>query len=706
LSSLITEALRLTQEYDLAVFPVASDKRPRIKGWRTEATRDPDRIRKLFSLPGAAGIGVPCGPDNDIICFDLDYGHTEDPDRHARLAQWEQELLGAIPRDAVMIRKTRSGGKHILAAWPKTKPPRRIMPKLDVIIEGFYFVWWMNDGGYSHVEGELTDWAPGPGALEVVERDTLGSGSALMTIEDAHTALWSDGDSGQRHDALLRLAHDWVQEHPGQTREQMCAGLEAWARDIYGDRIDPDRLDQLLEWRKGDEPGGELWRAFERPFRQRTVSDEDLARVAAKIKGPRVTQLMSAAAQVQVHEQATSEFETIMMPELMQEDLPDIEWVIEDLIPRANMVGIAGPSGAGKTRWIAALAVCLAAGRTDLLGMAMAPPARVLYIANEERTIDVKRRLKAFAALNGIVGDLPITVRGKEHGQLRLVSDGAIHEATVEKVVAATDAANADFVVFDPFVTLGAEEENAAAGVGMVIEALQTVTNRTRAAVGFAHHTPKGDRGAPEDEWRGDPGAFRGSGAIYSPLDIAVTISPYLPPACHAKGQDGAAARRALKSAQRNKRVAKYVVLDSAKERESQGFAPVIYRLEGQEVRDGGKPIGALRRVSEAEARAECEMGVFALGDEIEEAKHMAWAAVMLDAYPTMGRHDVTIKDVVAVLDAAQPAGWKVRKGTPRAGEGSGKEAVDTLGKSIKIGNVWCYLVHGPGHTQWVVDDV
>jgi len=197
----IQEALRVAQDLDVAVFPVGADKRPIIKGWRAKASSNPDEIEAMFSLHGAAGVAIPCGPKNDLICFDLDFGHTDDEDRKARLMAWAEAFM-ADAEGKVEVRRTRSGGMHILAAWPDDQPPRRIMPKLDVIIDGFYFVYWMGDG-YSHVSGELTTWFPTEKHLEVVERDTLGTGAALMSAEDAHTAMWSDGDSGQRHDALL-----------------------------------------------------------------------------------------------------------------------------------------------------------------------------------------------------------------------------------------------------------------------------------------------------------------------------------------------------------------------------------------------------------------------------------------------------------------------------------------------------------------------
>lgn len=694
MTPLIQEALRVAQDLDVAVFPVGADKRPIIKGWRARASSNPDDIEAMFSLHGAAGVAIPCGPHNDIICFDLDFGHTDDEDRKARLMAWAEAFM-ADAEGKVEVRRTRSGGMHILAAWPDDQPPRRIMPKLDVIIDGFYFVYWMGDG-YSHVSGELTTWFPTEKHLEVVERDTLGTGAALMSAEDAHTAMWSDGDSGQRHDALLRLTYDWAAEHTDMTLPQLCESFAAWFSDIYGDRIDAGRLAQLTEWRydrRSGEAEGELGRAMRGAHDRAPISDALLAAAGEKLRA----KAAPTVSEVVERKVVADEFTDIDLTDLLREELKDVDWIVDDLLPAGNLVSVSGPSGGGKTRFNAMLMAALSTGNTDKVGLPKASrPVRSLYIANEERTEDVKRRLKAAAKLNGLDGEMLITVRGKEHGRFALIgSDGALIEAAVDRLVSVIKDRGIEVVMIDPIVTIGIEEENAAAQVDVAMAALQAVAARAGACVLFVHHSPKGDRNAPEDQLRGDSGAWRGSGVFYSSLDIGLTLMPWLPDECHEKG-NGPANRRRWRSMVRNHKAPKYVVLDSAKERENEGLGSVMYEIVGQEVRVGGRRIGAMRPVQEADARATATMLLTSVA-EIDDVVAQAWAAALLDHpdWCSEGEHRVTLKEVAQHLDDAAPVGWPERQDRGvklRSDRGLGKHLTEVLAGPLIVGRTMVSL--------------
>src|SRR6056297_2790929 len=146
--TLISEAQQLAQDLDLAVFPVSAQKRPIHKGWREKASRDPAEIEKLFSTPGAALIGVPAGPDNDIMAFDLDFGHDPTPEERQRLSDWLASHQDWIERNA-RLHQTRSGGLHVITLYPQdNQPPRLMAPKFEVIREGFFFVWPSAGSGY------------------------------------------------------------------------------------------------------------------------------------------------------------------------------------------------------------------------------------------------------------------------------------------------------------------------------------------------------------------------------------------------------------------------------------------------------------------------------------------------------------------------------------------------------------------------------
>ena len=68
-----------------------------------------------------------------------------------------------------------------------------------------------------------------------------------------------------------------------------------------------------------------------------------------------------------------------------------------------------------KTRWLAALAVSLSVGNTKRMGLPQIDTAHpTLWIANEERADDIKRRLKAVMLQHNDKKSADIVVRGKD----------------------------------------------------------------------------------------------------------------------------------------------------------------------------------------------------------------------------------------------------------------------------------------------------
>lgn len=394
------------------------------------------------------------------------------------------------------------------------------------------------------------------------------------------------------------------------------------------------------------------------------------------------------------------EFIEIDLDELKATELPDIDFIVDDVFPSRNLIGLAGPSGAGKTRFTAALVAAMASGNTDIIGLPKANRAvRTLYCANEERGEDLQRRIKAAAMLNRIPSDMHLVVRGKDRGTLKLVDkEGNENKELVDFLIKKANEEDIELIIFDPFVTLGSAEENAAEGVSRVIDAMQRITQESDAAVMFIHHTPKGDRSAPVDEMRGSDGAFRGSGAIYSSLDVGLTLFPYLPPSAH-DPKEGKGYRRALMMAQRTKSVAKYIVLDPAKNREGDAIAPVIYKLAAHEVRIGGKPIGAIQLVDQKEADWACDRAVemgrgnrdMVLGIEVARVLAEHWG---------VGRHEASLSELLEYL-AANLNIWAEEKGKIRADRGQGGKLIELLATPIQSGTV-SVVLEREGKSTWL----
>lgn len=729
---IITAAQRVAQEFGLKIIPCGARKQPLQKGWPDKATDQPTEE----DFAGATFVGVPTGPVNDLVVFDLDYykrggdGVPQPADNETwdRLADFEEELMAAYPGQ-VRVHKTQSGGVHLIMRYPvgNIHIPRSLMPQMEIMKKGHQFIWPTEGSGYEvEVDVPLDELArPDAAAFKIRHVvEGMSSGGNLMSSEMADKVMRSNGSAAARHDAMLRIAHDLAKELTDENLRvmndaQIAEAMQKYLYATYGAYIDAKRADDLFEFRAdpdGTLVGGELKRAligekgaltlrraqsldrFAELMAKQVAKGEQVKKGAEdlyrqKVAGYRSLFEMAPAAEPEADDDI-DEFTHIDGEELLKEQIPDIDWIVDGILPAGNLVSIAGPSGAGKTRFLSAFVAALASGETHKIGLSPAARSvKTMWCANEERVIDVKRRIKAAMVKNDITpGDY--LVRGKEHGQLKLALDGALLEAPLVKLIRRVKREGVELVIFDPFVTLGVDEENSAGGVGVVVEAMQRITSETGAAVLFVHHTPKGDKNAPEDDARGSSGAWRGSGAIYSALDMGLTLHRYLPPSCH--GKDGTKNRRKLMLARSSKKVAKYIVLDPAKEREGEPLTPVHYRMDTVPVREGGRGIAVLSPVHEQDAIAAIDAVLTSASDEqVDAGVARAWAAVMLETWPGEGRHKVTLQQIVKALDEAAPVGWTPSKTNEkiRDDRGSGEAAYRVLSQTTPVSGVTTYLL-------------
>jgi len=322
-----------------------------------------------------------------------------------------------------------------------------------------------------------------------------------------------------------------------------------------------------------------------------------IASVSRPIGPQRETSLSNIEKRVAEMED-TSEFEGVTAQGLGSEIIPPINWIVPGMIPEQSSVSVAGTSNVGKTRWLAGFAAAGAVGDTARMGLPQCDEAfSSLWLANEERRDDIRRRIKAAVRQHGDVHSLRITIRGKDTGMLRLVvineaGNPEIGEENVAKIVFEARRINARLIIFDPYVTLSdAMDENAATSAAMLTNVFVLISSMTGAAVLHAHHTPK-DRSKDNDWYRGDSGAWRGSGAIYSALDCGFTLANWMP--------KNSEQRKRWKQQYLDEKLSRLVVLDTGKIREGAPLKPVVYELVGQDMDEGeGDPIGVCELSSE-----------------------------------------------------------------------------------------------------------
>lgn len=637
----------------------AVEKRGELKAGFYAGSTDPDRIADMWEAAGSgAEIGVATGASG-LIVIDDDTAKKSDPAAAAWLERHRTEL------DATLVHRTTSGGRHyIFEADGEDIKSTKAFSAIDVR-GSTGFVVWPPSFGYTVVNNV----APAPMSADLLRslraaqqdyrHDGINRGAETASNEALIEAIRSGRDF---HDATLILTARLAAK--GVSADERLGLIHA----IYDSAVeaDPDHHDHA-RWaaRRAD-----AQRLSESAELFRPVSDaeiEEAFSAPGKSSDDEIMRLFSGEPAAQ-----PSMFLEIDGDELLTRDLDDINYIVPDYLVEGGLHSIAGPSGVGKTRYISLLIACLMTGRTDVMGLPAGRPARVMYFANEERAEDVERRVKATMHANNLTGGTKPLIRGKDNGTLRLLRqvDGRAcrDDRVIDMIIQQIRETGTEIVIFDPFNTLGGDEENSAVAVSEVMDALREITAATGVAIIFIHHTPK-DRAESPDALRGDNNAWRGSGAIYSALDMGFTLFPLLPDGI--KKDDRQRLRRAIAGGI----CGKFIVQDTGKVREGETLAAIAYRFVGQEVRPGGRLIGALQVVRVEDAVAEMEMGLDMIGADASSAIVHEWAAPLIMALGA-GTTETTMAEVDRILTEAKAGDWN-GSGKALTTRGRGKRFLD-----------------------------
>jgi hypothetical protein len=604
---IIDDALEVSKKYP--IFPT-NGKKPawsnaelgveRGQGGYKIATQDPDRVRELFSHSRATEIAVPMGKQSGLICIDVD-AHKD-----SSLLEWASGLPDTL------IHTTRSGGLHYIFEHPgdQYKFPSTLREGVDLKAGGNGYICFPPTAGYK------------------VKRE---SPVRRFPLEELSKAMKAKGGTGN----ILAGYNDATDEElidRIRTATELYPSLRSLSyrlpnRKIEGKSIDRDGMVTILNGVMQQSVAAHSGHVRHVDWLDRLESiehlvdtgilkakmlhsDADLEAISASMGGKPLTRpigpqsetsIESVEARIAVLEEEDG-FEDLGLVNVMKEVVSPIEWVIPDMIPIGGITSVAGASNVGKTRWLAGLVAGLSVGDVSRMGLpAVDGPVASLWIANEERVDDIKRRIKASYLQHSDRGSsASIFVRGKDKGMLRLVGvneigNPEIDEDNIAIIVNAARKCEAKIIFLDPYITLSdAMDENSAGSAAIVTKALLMIATMSGAAVMYAHHTPK-DRSKDNDWYRGDDGAWRGSGGIYSGLDCGFTLSNWLP--------NNPEQRRQWKAGNLTHGYSRWVVLDTGKIREGDRLPPVVYELVGQEMQEGeGRPIGVCAVRTESDA--------------------------------------------------------------------------------------------------------
>jgi hypothetical protein len=548
------------------------------KGWRKLATRDPQEE----DFRGATYVGVPAGVKNDLIVFDLDF-YKKDADGVPqpasnevwdRLAAFEEELLAAYPGQ-VRVHETQSGGVHLIMLYPNGKKiARNPMPNMEVIMEGFQFIWPTEGSGYKVIEDvRFEDLAePNERFLKIRHKaEGMSTGSGLMTPEKAHEVMLTDGEIGTRHDALLRITQDLVGElHDDHLRAmtdaQIGEHIQRHLESVYGHALSADRAEVLFEIRAerdGTLSGGELGRALAGPLKHRRAMLGDRFAALAAAKMGTMAKVKKTAEELYAEKAsgAKSLFEVAAekKAEAEEEDLQPLSkkrgevseeltpWLIEGFVRQGGSLSITGMSNVGKTTLSASLIASMLAGRTDLMGIGPVDhPLNVAWLNVEETSGDLFAHVSAAQHQHGLdeIGSLIVVGSEVVYSDAEPFGADIVYEAPdpatgrltlqvndsfVKRLVRDLEDNKIDILMMDPITEFNGGNEDKRYDARMLNRTLRRVAMQTGVASVYWAHTGKPPEGKRPDWYEDDLYAQRGSSQNTGQTDGTATLSPLLP---------------------------------------------------------------------------------------------------------------------------------------------------------------------------------
>ncbi len=353
-------------EQGFAVFALKADAKVPVTehGFKNATTR-PDWIRRQLEAPAAGNYGLvwPATSPERVVVFDLDDGGgAERP--------WRDRMLDLVaqhgPLPPTKITTTPSGGRHAFYRWPADVP----VPAGDELF-GFTVRW------------------PGRGYL-------VGPGSRIGDKAYVAGPVSAIADLPERWVAAAAAARPAARSHAADAGVITIAGGFTLPEVIPSGRRYATVRDYVASRYNAGLGRDELWELVRTQVAPRfdvaKTEDElrrDFDRVTAKI-GERLGAPARTPSTPRSPEEVSAS--TIDAVDLLELDIPPLQWIVPDLLPEGTTV-LAGPPKLGKSCLVYQVAVEVALGG-ELLGREIAQ-GDVLYLALEDGKRRGQTRLRA-----------------------------------------------------------------------------------------------------------------------------------------------------------------------------------------------------------------------------------------------------------------------------------------------------------------------
>ncbi len=175
--------------------------------------------------------------------------------------------------------------------------------------------------------------------------------------------------------------------------------------------------------------------------------------------------------------------------ELYEMNISEIPMLVESLIPKYGVVGLAGSSDCGKSTFLRQLSLSIVMGDQHFLGMPLnAEHKRVIYITTEDGQYAWSSLLRK---------QLPIGADLNNLNKLTVVFDSEQPLTTLKTLL---DNAPQDLVIIDAFGDIFSGELNKMNIVRTFIQDYYDLCRKYKCALIFLHHTNKNSEDNPPDK--------------------------------------------------------------------------------------------------------------------------------------------------------------------------------------------------------------
>lgn len=185
------------------------------------------------------------------------------------------------------------------------------------------------------------------------------------------------------------------------------------------------------------------------------------------------------------------EMHPISLGELMAQDFPESEWLVENIIPASSITVLSAAPGSYKTWLLLEIALRVAENKS-LFGQFKVQQSGVLMIDEENNHQLLQQRLKLLKAR----AELPIC--------FLCGNNFILNNSSVDKVIALCEKEKLSLITFDSLVRIHTSDENDASKMSAVFQLLRRFTNNGITVVVTHHNRKPGQfKGSPSSEMRG-----------------------------------------------------------------------------------------------------------------------------------------------------------------------------------------------------------